>query len=714
MNCRPVVVLIVLKEPRLSRPPPAVDDKPPPPLKLTLFLDTNECALRLCKYPKICRNSIGSYSCYCRSGYTEQDGKCKDIDECATKKRKCSGNAHCINTIGSSKCQCNDGFRGNGAFCRAIVNECAKGTDKCDKNAMCTDTVTSYRCSCKTGFRGTGYTCKAISSVNEVAESGSKTSKVVTKCSTHKKSCHVRANCLDTPDGHKCECKPGFSGNGKLCLDINECRPPSKCGSNSYCRNTAGSFVCTCRSGFKKSGDKCVDINECTLGKTRCHKYADCTNSIGSYKCSCKSGYRGTGYYCRDIEECSERTHDCHVYAECINTAGSFDCNCLDGFNGNGKYCFANNAIVEPELDTADECGYFNEMFRKSTKRKSNVYVRFKIYLRPGVKIQLFGSRVNYLFIYPGGTIGTSAVYTSSRSRFFGRPILSPAWGFIPSKFGQKSLNYTVLYESDLKTPENIDVKICTQEIIRSNTKLKSFEPTLVIVFSWHITGRGTNKKTSRYDVLLINNGLETYVLFKYKELNWDETMDMCDKFSGVSFGNGLTHELVKYSGTAKMDKLVHLPGNYGELGMYLFHASGPFNVPRDKETFCKTWSAKQNKTFISELVNTLPSCPCSIDEVKLDDRFQLESTTPTVDCYYLKNPTEDGTGQECCYGTHGNDFNNLITTGINAGHFQRFHYKQCPKFHYEYDSKAKHNCNYCGKECENSFNKYRPTDKCK
>ena len=40
-----------------------------------------------------------------------------DIDECATDLNSCHKNATCKNTHGSFKCFCNDGFRGNGTTC---------------------------------------------------------------------------------------------------------------------------------------------------------------------------------------------------------------------------------------------------------------------------------------------------------------------------------------------------------------------------------------------------------------------------------------------------------------------------------------------------------------------------------------------------------------------------------------------------------------------
>jgi len=38
-------------------------------------------------------------------------------------------------------------------------NECADGTDDCDPNAFCDDTFEGYQCTCRPGFTGNGKVC---------------------------------------------------------------------------------------------------------------------------------------------------------------------------------------------------------------------------------------------------------------------------------------------------------------------------------------------------------------------------------------------------------------------------------------------------------------------------------------------------------------------------------------------------------------------------
>ena len=94
-----------------------------------------------------CINTIGSYSCQCRSGfettevfnfeYQRIETECRDIDEC-TKRNACPRNAVCRNTEGSYSCLCNDGYSGD--FC-SDIDECSAGTASCDGKSECLNTV---------------------------------------------------------------------------------------------------------------------------------------------------------------------------------------------------------------------------------------------------------------------------------------------------------------------------------------------------------------------------------------------------------------------------------------------------------------------------------------------------------------------------------------------------------------------------------------------
>ena len=119
--------------------------------------------------------------------------------------------------------------------------------------------------------------------------------------------------------------------------DIDECSSPVACGHNAKCTNNEGSFTCECEKGYSGNGQLCSDINECLTE----YCFQTCINTIGSWEsvkffsskrkfvnepvtfdagkkyCKCNSGWveQINSEYdkCTAVDECAESTHNCPV-----------------------------------------------------------------------------------------------------------------------------------------------------------------------------------------------------------------------------------------------------------------------------------------------------------------------------------------------------------------------------------------------------------------
>uniref|UniRef100_A0A7N9ATH0 Fibrillin 1 n=1 Tax=Mastacembelus armatus TaxID=205130 RepID=A0A7N9ATH0_9TELE len=244
-------------------------------------------------------------------GYTT-DGR--DIDECRVMGNLCK-NGQCINTLGSYSCTCKPGYTTDisGTTC-VDVDECIQAPKPC--NFICKNTEGGYLCSCPRGY---------------ILQEDGKSCKDLDECSTKQHNCQFL--CVNTIGGFTCKCPPGFTQHHSACIDNNECATDSNlCGSNGVCQNTPGSFNCECQRGFSldPNGQTCEDMDECD-GNHRCQH--GCQNLVGGYRCSCPQGYLQHYQWnqCVDENECLN-SQICGG-ASCHNTLGSFRCLCPTGFN---------------------------------------------------------------------------------------------------------------------------------------------------------------------------------------------------------------------------------------------------------------------------------------------------------------------------------------------------------------------------------------------
>lgn len=185
-----------------------------------------------------CEMKGESYVCQCRHGYKlGDDGKtCQDIDECADDRVCPDKNSYCVNVAGGFECPCKDGFTEENGKCEDD-DECFSGP--CEH--ICNNTVGSYNCECSEGFK--------VSSENR--------HKCILHC-PHLECPAVDCDFNNPyqckcPDGFIIEER---ASDYFVCVDIDECTS-QYCDHN--CTNTPGSYTCSCNEGFRLiDKTKCV------------------------------------------------------------------------------------------------------------------------------------------------------------------------------------------------------------------------------------------------------------------------------------------------------------------------------------------------------------------------------------------------------------------------------------------------------------------------
>ncbi|XP_064612337.1 uncharacterized protein LOC135476257 [Liolophura sinensis] len=330
--------------------------------------DVKECDTASCGYLRHCIDTPGSYRCQCMAGYKEEDGQCRDIDECSLGGiYNCTQD--CQNTMGSFQCTCAPGYQGDGQAC-TNVDECATGIHRCQHK--CVDVTGSYNCECYQGYalNDDRFTC----------------TQVATNCDLN---CDQICNTEST--NATCDCFTGYERKSDRCEDIDECK--TRCdGMNMVCKNTVGRYNCSCNRGYKLNadesqcevcdsfhwGDGCETLCNCGQGSSHCnHTHGcvcksgwtgtlcdtdilecesqgtcpqgeTCVELLGSYKCACPPNYKRENTSCVDIDECTDNSHDC--VQNCINTMGGFTCSCFPGYRNvynNGSVCQEINECME-------------------------------------------------------------------------------------------------------------------------------------------------------------------------------------------------------------------------------------------------------------------------------------------------------------------------------------------------------------------------------
>lgn len=334
--------------------------------------DIDDCATAPCKNGGVCINSVGvpdGWSCECPMGPTGLTvawvGRdCSaDVDECEDGSHDCDINSECINTLGGFSCLCNENWQsvdpcGADHLGRSIeveaflddgvtvckteedgmydkgcydIDDCA--SEPCKNGGTCDGSgrpgcvidgapVACYVCYCVYGWEGSN--CEI--DVNECTV-GPENRVSPALCADS-----VAATCTNTDGSYECRCNLGWTGDGYVCIDADDCEF-SPCAHGGTC-NDCGTlcFLCDCVAGWR--GTTCgTDWNECVMGVHMCNDEATCLNNPGSYDCVCDPGWTGNGHGaayletkewtvggtsysateqwgCVDIDDCDETLYD--------------------------------------------------------------------------------------------------------------------------------------------------------------------------------------------------------------------------------------------------------------------------------------------------------------------------------------------------------------------------------------------------------------------
>ncbi|XP_049337688.1 mucin-like protein isoform X2 [Astyanax mexicanus] len=218
--------------------------------------------------------------------------------------------------------------------------------------------------------------------------------------------CHPMANCYSTGYNYTCSCKPGFTGDGKKCTDIDECQNPAACSNAKYeCVNTPGSSYCSCRYHSTEDSDGCgVSANppgwnvfnvsmvwndqmtapqhltqlEQILSQGFQNKFYNASimpadlvteNGLSEYRINVSSDtphwyvldylkragryYSITAAYVDDLNECKGNETLCTSPAVCYNTYGGYRCVCNGTDLKEAQSCILDRGILNHTSTTA-------------------------------------------------------------------------------------------------------------------------------------------------------------------------------------------------------------------------------------------------------------------------------------------------------------------------------------------------------------------------
>ncbi|XP_073349644.1 thrombomodulin-like [Pagrus major] len=192
-----------------------------------------------------CQREGDAYVCKCSKGYRlAQDGKsCVDVNECE-EDDPCTGEGEqCKNTQGSFQCWCREGFEPEDGVC-VDVSICLK----CE-HMNCNKSNGVYECVCNAGFRVSAKDptkCKMHCTERDC----------LARCDKNTENGDADMRQCDCPDGYILH----MVNDTAMCSDIDECEN-EQC--DHKCENFLGGHRCLCNEGYTLyKGFRCEPTEE--------------------------------------------------------------------------------------------------------------------------------------------------------------------------------------------------------------------------------------------------------------------------------------------------------------------------------------------------------------------------------------------------------------------------------------------------------------------
>jgi hypothetical protein len=270
--------------------------------------DGNVCTTNLCHPASGCLKVGNTAPCsdgsVCTVGDTCSKGQCL-----AGKKASCNDGNVCTNDSCKAKTGCV--YAANSAACtdnnKCTVKDTCKASKcvpgaaaKCDDGNVCTTNLCIPTAGCLKLLNAAPCSDGSVCTVGDTCSKGKCAAGNKVKCDDGNlctnDSCSAKVGCV-----HANNTAPCNDGNGCTDKDVcssGKCKAGAGCASVALCVPGKTTPTCKCNAGYTGNGFVCNDINECKTNNGGCHKDANCTNKPGTLSCACKPGFSGDGKAC--------------------------------------------------------------------------------------------------------------------------------------------------------------------------------------------------------------------------------------------------------------------------------------------------------------------------------------------------------------------------------------------------------------------------------